>query len=328
MSNIRHTNITAKVQNHQHLILFGKMFKNLRQVLNSSNLRTFAYKHSLKKQVISKTPLISCKVSKFNQYVETVIPQDAKFGSIPLASSGWKHYRAKGDHFTIHPNASQEVDTVAEKSFADLQLNEQVIENLKLRLDITQPSSIQCRAFSHILRKDHTLIAAETGCGKTLAYLIPIVQQILSLKQQQQNGEMNTPLAVILTPGRELGEFSRIIFFKFNQSSNRVGSIFCVSITATQIGTVAEKLCSQLDVNVKTVLGGNTKRLMMHPKFEPVDILVGSMGAISKLATTGIYRMQCVRHVVIDEADTMFDDTFSEKLVYFMRRFPVNFQLS
>lgn len=88
---------------------------------------------------------------------------------------------------------------------------------------------------------------------------------------------------------------------------------------------MAEKLCSQLDVNVKTILGGKTKQLMMNPDFESVDILVGSMGAISKLVTTGIYRMQNVRHVVIDEADTMFDDTFSDKLVYFMKRFPVNF---
>lgn len=63
----------------------------------------------------------------------------------------------------------------------------------------------------------------------------------------------------------------------------------------------------------------------MNPEFQATDILVGSIGAISKLVTTGIYRMKSVRHVVIDEADTMFDDTFSDKLVYFMRRFPVNF---
>lgn len=63
---------------------------------------------------------------------------------------------------------------------------------------------------------------------------------------------------------------------------------------------------------------------MMDAEFEPIDILVGSIGAVSKLVTTGIYKMQRVRHVVIEEADTMFDDTFSDKLVYFMKRFPVN----
>lgn len=63
---------------------------------------------------------------------------------------------------------------------------------------------------------------------------------------------------------------------------------------------------------------------MMNPEFKHIDILVGSMGAISKLVTTGVYRMNRVRHVVIDEADTMFDDTFSDQLIHFMKRFPVN----
>lgn len=182
------------------------MFKNLRTVLQLAKFRTYASKPSLKKQVLPKTPLITCKVSKFDQYLETVIPNDAKFGTIPLASSGWQHYKSKGDHFTIHPIAAQQIDNAAEKSFADMQLNERIIQNLKLRLDVTRPNSIQCSACPPLLRNDHTLIAAETGCGKTLAYLIPIVQQILSLKEKRKNDEMNTPLAVILTPGRELGE--------------------------------------------------------------------------------------------------------------------------
>lgn len=180
------------------------MFANLRKVLQSTNFRTYASKPSIK--VVTKTPLITCKVSKFDQYQETVIPQDAKFGSIPLASNKWNHFRAKGDHFTIHPTASDQFYTVADKSFTDFELNEQIVKNLKLRLDVSNPSTIQCDAIPQILCKDHTLIAAETGCGKTLAYLIPIVQQILLLKQKQQLDEMNTPLVVIVTPGRELGE--------------------------------------------------------------------------------------------------------------------------
>lgn len=184
------------------------MFRNLRNTLHTS-IRTYASKTSLKKQVQTRTPLITCKVSKFNQYLETPIPSGAKFGSIPLASSGWKHYRAKGDQFTIHPIPNQQIDNEAnDRSFADMQLNEQIVENLKLRLDVTKPNGIQCDAFAPLCRNDHTLIAAETGCGKTLAYLIPIVQKIFALKETQgQNDEMNTPLAVILTPGRELGEW-------------------------------------------------------------------------------------------------------------------------
>lgn len=186
------------------------MLKNVRIIVQLSNFRTYSSKPSIKKQVITKTPLISCKVSKFDQYQETVIPQNAKFGSIPLASAKWNHFKAKGDHFTIHPSASAELDTPADKSFADFELDEKIIENLKVQLDVSNPNSIQCGAIHQILCKEHTLIAAETGCGKTLAYLIPIVQQILSIKHKQQNDEMNTPLALILTPGRELGKLDSI----------------------------------------------------------------------------------------------------------------------
>lgn len=61
--------------------------------------------------------------------------------------------------------------------------------------------------------------------------------------------------------------------------------------------------------------------MMYNPEFEDVDILVGSMGALSKLTTTGIYRMTAVKHVVLDEADTLLDDSFNEKLCYYLSRF-------
>lgn len=109
--------------------------------------------------------------------------------------------------------------------------------------------------------------------------------------------QFNSPLTLILTPGRELAE---------------------------QIGKFAEALSDGLDLHVKVVTGGKTKQKMMNPSFEDVDILVGSIGAISKLTTTGIYRMSEVRHVVLDEADTMLDDSFSEKLCYFLQRFQFN----
>lgn len=62
--------------------------------------------------------------------------------------------------------------------------------------------------------------------------------------------------------------------------------------------------------------------MMLHPTFDDVDILIGTPGAISKLTTTGILRMNHCRNVVLDEADTLLDESFSDKLQYFLRRFP------
>lgn len=125
---------------------------------------------------------------------------------------------------------------------------------------------------------------------------MPIIEQLIKSKARgDADRQFNTPLALILTPGREL---------------------------ADQIGKFAEELTEGLNMNVKVVTGGNTKEKMLHPSFEDIDILVGSIGAISKLTTTGIYRMNEMEHVVLDEADTLLDDSFNEKLVYFLRRFP------
>lgn len=74
---------------------------------------------------------------------------------------------------------------------------------------------------------------------------------------------------------------------------------------------------------MKTLLGGRVKQLMLNPEFDDVDILVASFGALSKLTTTGVYKVDQVRHVVMDEANTLLDDSFAEKLIHFLRRFPV-----
>lgn len=126
--------------------------------------------------------------------------------------------------------------------------------------------------------------------------MIPIIQQLIRQKSQDRTErQFNSPLVLILTPGRELAE---------------------------QIGKMAEDLTDGLDISVKVVIGGNTKQKMLNPTFEDIDILVASMGVISKLTTTGIYRMNAATHVVIDEADTLLDDGFNEKLCYFLTRFP------
>lgn len=51
------------------------------------------------------------------------------------------------------------------------------------------------------------MLAAETGCGKTLAYLAPIIQQILAHKEKVKfKNQFNSPLALVIVPGRELAD--------------------------------------------------------------------------------------------------------------------------
>lgn len=62
---------------------------------------------------------------------------------------------------------------------------------------------------------------------------------------------------------------------------------------------------------------------MLDPPVGEIDIIIASFGVISKLTTTKIYKLDMVRHIVLDEADALFDETFEDKLQVFLRRVPV-----
>lgn len=165
-------------------------------------------------------PLISCKIKKFNLSRADKLSPGAKFGTLDLASAGWMHHKSKGDFFTIHPGMAD--DGLSEKQkrsaldasseprlFTNLGLDERIERNLANNLKVRECSYVQYEGIPHVLAGDHTLIAAETGCGKTLSYLVPVVQQILQLKERQAgrgSNDLNTPIGLVLTPGRELGK--------------------------------------------------------------------------------------------------------------------------
>jgi superfamily II DNA/RNA helicase len=114
------------------------------------------------------------------------------------------------------------------KSFSDLSLSEDVINALKL-VNIEKPTKIQVFNFYTVVIKvisfiygsinifffqekgipvllsgRNTQLNAETGCGKTLAFLLPAIEQVLQWKQFTPKRPFNSPLVVILTPSREL----------------------------------------------------------------------------------------------------------------------------
>ncbi|CAL7934684.1 unnamed protein product [Xylocopa violacea] len=222
-------------------------------------------------------------------------------GKPTLASHGWNHRKTKGDYFFIYPYendnspANERVDASFE-TFRDFDLNPTVCNHLET-MDIRKPLEIQNLGIPKILQGYNVLLAAETGCGKTLAYLLPLVTKIIAWKQTTER-DMNCPLGLIITPSREL---------------------------TVQIALVLIKLSKHLDINTKIITGGRTKKMMMDPPTGRVDVLVCSFGVISKLSTLGVYNLKFVRLVVLDEADSLFHSTFEEKLRVFMRRLFVGY---
>lgn len=216
-----------------------------------NNIRGFATRPALvKSEKIKSNPFITCKRKEFNLSLNEITYKPEKFGKIPLASDGWRHNKSKGDYFTIHPTTNTKNGQSHEivKNFKSLEVNQSIIEVLEETYGISVPTYIQGESIPKLLDGNHALIAAETGCGKTLSYLIPVIQQILIEKQKSNKRDFNTPFGLILLPGREL---------------------------ASQIGNIAEDLGKHFNLKVKTILGGRTKQLMLNPSFEDVDLLVG-----------------------------------------------------
>ncbi|KMR04965.1 putative atp-dependent rna helicase ddx28-like protein [Lasius niger] len=143
----------------------------------------------------------------------------------------------------------------------------------------------------------NTVIAAETGCGKTLTYLLPMIDKVLRWKEMAEI-QYNSPLGLIVTPTREL---------------------------AFQIGLEAKKICQYLNIHVKTITGGKTRKMLLDPSVDKVDIIIASFGVISKLTTHNIYKLDMIKSIVLDEADALFHETFEEKLQVFLKRVPLGF---
>lgn len=95
-------------------------------------------------------------------------------------------------------NKSDEIN-----SFSSFGLNPKLVETLE-RYSIMQPLKIQMEVIPKIMHGANTVISAETGCGKTFAYLVPMIDQILRWKTLVTETRYNTPLGLIVVPTREL----------------------------------------------------------------------------------------------------------------------------
>ncbi|XP_014677109.1 PREDICTED: ribosome biogenesis protein BMS1 homolog [Priapulus caudatus] len=133
------------------------------------------------------------------------------------------------------------------------------------------------------------------GSGKTVAYLAPVVQQIFDANSASTTRPpTNSPQALVLVPGRELAE---------------------------QVYTVIKSLCRRLGVRADMVVGGRgTKKLLAAGRHSDCDILVATPGVLWKLLCARIFTLEHVNYVVVDEADSLLDDSFNDIICPILRK--------
>lgn len=164
-------------------------------------------------------------------------------------------------------------------TFADFELPEKILDVLADQ-NLFEPTPIQEKSLKPILSGRDVMGIAQTGTGKTLAYLLPV------LKTWKYNKTGN-PTVVILVPTREL---------------------------VVQVTDIVKNLTQNITARVVGIYGGvniKTQKLLFN---DGCDILVGTPGRIMDLAIDNAISLKEVQKLVVDEFDEMLNLGFKVQL--------------
>ena len=167
-------------------------------------------------------------------------------------------------------------------SFETFNFKSELLEGL-LSMGYKMPTPIQQQAIPVILNNKDLIACAQTGTGKTAAYLLPIIEHILEAPTRHLN-------TLIIAPTREL-------VLQIDQQIDGMG-YFC------SVGSIA-------------IYGGNdgmTWEKQKHALREGVDIICATPGRLIALLQNGDINFEHLQHLVLDEADRMLDMGFFDDI--------------
>lgn len=178
------------------------------------------------------------------------------------------------------PNSHKNVSgqrLVLMNSFSELGLSDTLV-TAAAKLGYTEPTPIQQEAIPTILGGADVIASAQTGTGKTAAFILPVLQRMSDIKRTK-----GCPKALVVSPTREL---------------------------ATQIARVARPLAEACGQKVVLLVGGQPlKRQIPKLKRNP-DIVIATPGRLLDLMAHDHIRLNQTSIVVLDEADRMLDMGF------------------
>ena len=170
-------------------------------------------------------------------------------------------------------------------TFEDFKINKQ-LRNAINELGFIYPTAIQKQSFSTIMSGENIVGIAQTGTGKTLAYLLPLIQQ-------HKYSESRDPRVLILVPTREL---------------------------VVQVVEEIESLTEFINLRVLGVYGGTNINTQKKKVNEGCDFLVATPGRLLDLNLTGVLTLKKIKKLVVDEVDEMLNLGFLPQLTSVLER--------
>jgi superfamily II DNA/RNA helicase len=165
-------------------------------------------------------------------------------------------------------------------SFESLNLNPSILKAI-IESGYTEPTAIQAEAIPVVLAGHDLMASAQTGTGKTAAFMLPALHKLATPSAVKSKG----PRVLVLTPTREL---------------------------ATQVNDAARKYGKTLRVNTVSILGGMPYPLQNKLLSGFVDILVATPGRLIDHIDRGRIDFSRLEMLILDEADRMLDMGFIE----------------
>ncbi|MBU2018047.1 MAG: DEAD/DEAH box helicase [Bacteroidetes bacterium] len=176
-------------------------------------------------------------------------------------------------------------------TFQELNLSKFILRSLE-DLGFTTPTPIQQESFSVISSGRDIIGLAQTGTGKTLAYGLPILNQL-------KYGVQIPPRVLILVPTREL---------------------------VVQVVEMLQNASSHQNLRIMGIYGGANINVQRKKIGEGTDILVATPGRLYDLCVDGALTLNAVKQLVIDEVDVMLDLGFRFQLTNLFEILPTKKQ--
>ncbi|WP_372766228.1 DEAD/DEAH box helicase [Pseudoalteromonas sp.] len=177
--------------------------------------------------------------------------------------------------------------------FSDFRLNKTLLTTLQ-QLNYLEPTPIQQMAIPEVLKGADLIAHAQTGTGKTAAFMLPIIHHILE-QDKTSSLQKNQVSALVLVPTREL---------------------------AQQVAKASETYSQNSQISVACLYGGANIGPQEKQLAKGVQVVVATPGRLLDHLIKGTVDLSHLTHLVFDEADRMLDMGFIGEIKRIMRRVP------